>query len=161
MLEEFPRLPLPQATLAADGTVPDLPHPPRTHVDCDKLSDGIQQLKAMVGLYEKRMQWLSTGSRVSFGCIRGSKVAVLVESSDRLDEGMFGGLREALKTLLSEQLICKEAVCLMSFGTEPDTEKPRMLHFKANRIQYVMNTRQPRTLILLGYYSGYHTSGCV
>ena len=67
-----------------------------------------------------------------FGHLNGSSVALLVEASDHLFQER-EECKDGLKLLIDEQLVQKEAVYLIQFGSEVKPAKPECLHFSAKK----------------------------
>ncbi|KAK6312170.1 hypothetical protein J4Q44_G00178340 [Coregonus suidteri] len=96
------------------------------------------QLYQAIELYHGRIRWLNQGSMKVFGLVKGSRVGVIVETSDAvaapekiLRRGNFSDdldvnctkdrlpdLQRNLLSLIEEQLSCKSQLYLMSCGTE-------------------------------------------
>lgn len=106
------------------------PSRPQAHLDSGKLQLKCSQLKSLIKFHENRIDWLSTGSRVYFGHLSGSNVALLVEASDHLFQEC-EEYKDGLKLLIDEQLVQKEAVHLMQFGSE--VKPTECLHFSAKK----------------------------
>ena len=115
------------------------PAKPQAHLDEDKLYQKQRQLKLLIKFYENRIHNLCTGSNRYFGVIQGSKVALLVEASQALaqleDGKIFEEYKSSLKLLVDEQLVDKEAVYFIQFGTEASPKKPEPLPFEGGRSQ--------------------------
>ncbi len=113
------------------------PSRPKARVNLDTLSIKKKYLKLLVKFYQSRISWLSVGSRGLFGVVKGQCVAVLVEDSAQLGVLECGraldGLRQALGTLLKEQLEEKECVHLIKFGSS--ASQPLTLPFNTGRSQ--------------------------
>lgn len=97
-------------------------------MDPDKVKLKQSQLKSLIRFYKKRTHWLSTNSRLYFGHLKGSNVALLVEPSNQLSQNG-EEYQTALKLLINEQLIRKEMVYLIQFGSEVYPTNPECLHF--------------------------------
>ena len=74
------------------------------------------------------------GSRLYCGQLSGSKITLLVETSDKLcsDTSRFGEYLTAIQLLMHEQLVEKDAVQLMEFGSFASPTDPPPLPFAAN-----------------------------
>ena len=101
----------------------------------DKLSFKKLQLKTLITFYENRIQWLSTDSRLYFGLLKGSKVALLVEASDHLscNGDKWEEFTGAVRLLIQEQLREKEVVHLVQFGSETRPLNPEALPFATKK----------------------------
>ena len=115
------------------------PAKPQTHLDKDKLCHKQRQLKLLIKFYENRIDNLSTGSNKYFGVVQGSKVAVLVEASQSLAQVQHGKkfeeYKNSLKLLVEEQLINKEEVYFIKFGTDAYPQSPNPLPFGVSQNQ--------------------------
>ena len=93
----------------------------------------LKELKLLVKFYRNRIHWLSVDSRLVYGLIQGSSVAVVVEASQRLAdlEGgeVFKHYKAALKQLVDEQLASKRLVHLIKYGNSAGPKKPQGLPF--------------------------------
>ncbi|KAL2100915.1 hypothetical protein ACEWY4_002676 [Coilia grayii] len=88
-------------------------------ISAEELGNFEMKLYHMIELYHHRIRWLTEGSRKVFGVVRGSKVAVLVDTSDvNCSTDRLLGLQRNLLGLLDEQLRHKREICLISFGSE-------------------------------------------
>ncbi|XP_063074803.1 von Willebrand factor A domain-containing protein 3A [Engraulis encrasicolus] len=77
------------------------------------------ELYQRIELYHSRIRWLTEGSRKVFGVVRGSKVAVLVDTSDgNCSADRLVDFQRNLLDLLDKQLRHKSEICLISFGSE-------------------------------------------
>lgn len=108
--------------------------PARVNVDSDKLSLKMKQLEAQVEHYKNQIHWLSTESRLHFGELKGHKVAILVEASDRLFQrnGFIEEYKRCLNQFINEQLVKKEVVYFIQFGSTPSSDSPTALSFSTN-----------------------------
>uniref|UniRef100_UPI00398E4A58 von Willebrand factor A domain-containing protein 3A n=1 Tax=Pristiophorus japonicus TaxID=55135 RepID=UPI00398E4A58 len=91
------------------------------------------RLHEMTGLYHQRMQWLMEGSRKMFGLVKGTRVGLLVDSSDaNCGLGRLQDLQTALLCLLDEQLCYKRQFYFLSFGSDlaPLWETPRDVNIR-------------------------------
>lgn len=115
------------------------PAKPQAHLDEDKLYQKQRQLKLLIKFYEKRIHTLTTGSNRYFGVIQGSKVALLVETSQTLvqleDGKIFEEYKNSLKLLVDEQLVEKEEIYFIQFGTEASPKNPEPVPFNMGRSQ--------------------------
>ena len=115
------------------------PAKPQTHLDEDKLRQKRRQLKLLITFYENRIHKLCTGSNRYFGVLKGSKLVFLVETSQNLaeqsDGNIFTEYKESLKLLVNEQLVNKEAVYFLQFGTTIAPSSPQPIPFEVNRTQ--------------------------
>ncbi|XP_060798447.1 von Willebrand factor A domain-containing protein 3A-like isoform X2 [Neoarius graeffei] len=85
-----------------------------------------------------RVQWLTRGSRKIFGMVTGSRLGVLIDSSDMsCSEERLSNLQRHLLLLVEEQLCLKKQLHFLSIGTEVSSlwERPRDVNPK--RLQEV------------------------
>ncbi|XP_046691362.1 von Willebrand factor A domain-containing protein 3A [Silurus meridionalis] len=107
-------------------------------IDSETLNDFEMQLYQAIEMFHSRIQWLTRGSRKIFGMVPGSRLGVLVDSSDvSCFEERLSELQRHLLLLVQEQLRLKKQLHLMSVGTEVNSlwEKPRDVNQK--RLQEV------------------------
>ncbi|XP_038841640.1 von Willebrand factor A domain-containing protein 3A [Salvelinus namaycush] len=77
------------------------------------------QLYQAIELYHGRIRWLNQGSMKVFGLVKGSRVGVIVDTSDvNCTKDRLPDLQRNLLSLIEEQLSCKRQLYLMSCGTE-------------------------------------------
>uniref|UniRef100_A0A4W5Q6P9 VWFA domain-containing protein n=2 Tax=Hucho hucho TaxID=62062 RepID=A0A4W5Q6P9_9TELE len=77
------------------------------------------QLYQFIELYHGRIRWLNKGSMKVFGLVKGSRVGVIVDTSDvNCTKDRLPDLQRNLLSLIEEQLSCKRQLYLMSCGTE-------------------------------------------
>lgn len=97
-------------------------------------------MKLLIRFYENRILWLSIDSRKSFGVVRGKRVVVLIEDSAELGVINVGQTLDCLKKqlcqLIEEQLLNKECIYLIKFGSKACPRKPFPLPFIIKRSQY-------------------------
>uniref|UniRef100_A0A673VLL8 von Willebrand factor A domain-containing protein 3A-like n=1 Tax=Salmo trutta TaxID=8032 RepID=A0A673VLL8_SALTR len=86
------------------------------------------QLYQAIELYHGRIRWLNQGSMKVFGLVKGSRVGVIVDTSDvNCTKYRLPDLQRNLLSLIEEQLSCKRQLYLMSCGTETSSlwDSPR------------------------------------
>ncbi|ROL54745.1 von Willebrand factor A domain-containing protein 3A, partial [Anabarilius grahami] len=72
-----------------------------------------------IEMYHDRIKWLSQGNRKVFGVVNGSRVGVLVDTSDfNCSTERLADLQRELLTLIEEQLRFKNQLYLLSYGSE-------------------------------------------
>ncbi|KXJ28494.1 von Willebrand factor A domain-containing protein 3A [Exaiptasia diaphana] len=87
--------------------------------DAAKLQDFEFKINEVIKLCQERINWLLKGSRRSFGMVKGSRVALLVDASDaNCGYGRLELFQESLLGLINEQLVNKEMLYMVSFGTK-------------------------------------------
>uniref|UniRef100_UPI001EAF7A26 von Willebrand factor A domain-containing protein 3A-like n=1 Tax=Oncorhynchus gorbuscha TaxID=8017 RepID=UPI001EAF7A26 len=80
------------------------------------------QLYQAIELYHGRIRWLNQGSMKVFGLVKGSRVGVIVDTSDvNCTKDRLPDLQRNLLSLIEEQLSCKRQLYLMSCGTETNS----------------------------------------
>ncbi|XP_060117023.1 von Willebrand factor A domain-containing protein 3A [Heteronotia binoei] len=76
------------------------------------------RLHAVIDLYDKRIQWLLQDSRKLFGVIQGSRIGVLIDTSDITCGPRLLDFQKDLLHLVDEQLCYVKRLYFLSFGTE-------------------------------------------
>ncbi|XP_038619293.1 von Willebrand factor A domain-containing protein 3A [Tachyglossus aculeatus] len=87
----------------------------------DTVSRFESQLYEAIELYHQRIQWLMEGSRKVFGLIKGTKVGILIDSSEICCGPRKQEFQTDLLCLIDEQLSHKKQLYFLSFGTELST----------------------------------------
>ncbi len=109
------------------------------NIDQMKLALKKKELKYLIKFYKNRIQWLSTESRLFWGLVMGPSVAVVVESSDNLamskEGSVFEEYKNALKLLIEDQLINKDNVYFIKYGTNPSPKTAQGLPFTKFKTQ--------------------------
>uniref|UniRef100_A0ACB8FL74 Uncharacterized protein n=1 Tax=Sphaerodactylus townsendi TaxID=933632 RepID=A0ACB8FL74_9SAUR len=75
------------------------------------------QLHAAIDLYDKRIQWLLHGTRKLFGILQGSRLGVLIDTSDITCGPRLLDFQKDLLHLVDEQLCHMKRLYFLSFGT--------------------------------------------
>ncbi|XP_077979926.1 von Willebrand factor A domain-containing protein 3A-like isoform X2 [Glandiceps talaboti] len=91
------------------------------------------KLHEAIEMYHNRIKWLLKGSKKIFGMVKGTKTAVVVDSSDaNCGFGRLNTFQQALMSLIDEQLHSKEMLYFLAFGTEvmPLWESPRYVNYR-------------------------------
>ncbi|KAG1961524.1 von Willebrand factor A domain-containing protein 3A [Pimephales promelas] len=89
------------------------------HVSSESLADFQEQLYIAIEMFHDRIKWLSQGNRKVFGVVNGSRVGVLVDTSDfNASTERLADLQRELLTLIEEQLCFKNQLYLLSYGSE-------------------------------------------
>ncbi|KAF4073638.1 hypothetical protein AMELA_G00245640 [Ameiurus melas] len=110
----------------------------QVEIESESLADFQMQLYQAIEMYHRRIQWLTRGSRKIFGVVTGSRLGVLIDSSDMsCSEERFSELQRHLLLLVQEQLCLKKQLHFLSIGTEVSSlwEKPKDVNPK--RLQEV------------------------
>ncbi|XP_062872037.1 von Willebrand factor A domain-containing protein 3A isoform X2 [Trichomycterus rosablanca] len=103
---------------------------PELEIDSETLTEFEMQLYQVIEMYHSRIRWLTQGSRKMFGVVTGSRVAVLIDSSDvSCSEERLADLQHNLLLLVEEQLCKKKQLHFMSCGTDVTSlwEEPRQV----------------------------------
>jgi len=92
--------------------------------------------------YENRIYWLCHGSRKYFGLIQGSRIAIVVETSDLLFSLGGGVLMKeyslALNKLVEDQLEKKDLVYCIQYGSSHIMTNRQGFPFTKFEKQYVL-----------------------
>jgi hypothetical protein len=92
-----------------DGTIKNL------HIDLATLYDFQNRLKDAVKLYEKRIEWLSSGSRKIFGSVAEDSVVIMIDLS-LTNENYLIHIQHSLRLLMEEQILNKKLFNIIGFG---------------------------------------------
>uniref|UniRef100_A0A9J8CR63 von Willebrand factor A domain containing 3A n=1 Tax=Cyprinus carpio carpio TaxID=630221 RepID=A0A9J8CR63_CYPCA len=98
------------------------------HISSESLADFEEQLYIAIEMYHDQIKWLSQGNRKVFGVVNGSRVGVLVDTSDlNCCTERLADLQRELLTLIDEQLRFKKQLHLLSYGSEVSSlwDKPQ------------------------------------
>ncbi|XP_073503698.1 von Willebrand factor A domain-containing protein 3A isoform X2 [Phyllobates terribilis] len=139
MVEEF--VPILQKTVSStllerammqfewhDGTVKNI------HVDPPVLYDYQKQLAKMARTYEKRIDWLTKGSRRQWGTVCEKRVVLLVDLS--LENALhIIHIQHSLRLLLEEQMANKDLFNIIVFGSDIHFWKEGMVPTTAENLQ--------------------------
>ncbi|XP_052396486.1 von Willebrand factor A domain-containing protein 3A [Carassius gibelio] len=88
-------------------------------ISSESLADFEEQLYMAIEMYHDHIKWLSQGSRKVFGLVNGSRVGVLIDTSDlNCSTERRADLQRELLTLIDEQLRFKKQLHLLSYGSE-------------------------------------------
>ncbi|KAM6957253.1 von Willebrand factor A domain-containing protein 3A [Aplochiton taeniatus] len=93
-----------------DGTVKNV------HVDLPSLLSYQKQLLALVRVLERRVQWLSSGSRQTWGTVCERRVQIVVDMS-AMNSACLPHIQHALRLMLEEQLANKQSFNIIAFGS--------------------------------------------
>lgn len=111
-----------------DGTVKNI------HVDPPLLFEYQKQLAKVALTYEKRIDWLTKGSRRIWGTICEKRVILLVDTS--VENAMhIIHIQHSLRLLLEEQMGNKELFNIISFGNDIQFWKPGMVPPTSENLQ--------------------------
>ncbi|XP_023569112.1 von Willebrand factor A domain-containing protein 3A [Octodon degus] len=111
-----------------DGTVKNV------HVDPPFLYEYQKRLSRALRVYERRLQWLSLGSRRIWGTVCEKRVAVLLDVS--VTNSMYIiHIQHSLRLLLEEQLANKDCFNLVAFGSTIESWRPEMVPVSHDNLQ--------------------------
>ena len=117
------------------------PSRPQTNVDKKKLLEKRRELKLLIKFYNNRITWLMSESRLLFGLVMGSSVAVVVESSLTLAQQQEGHVwkqcKDGLRLFIEQQLVTKRTVYFIKFGNTATPKQPQGLPFTKFGAEYV------------------------
>jgi hypothetical protein len=87
----------------------------------ERLAAKEEELMKLMTLYKDRLRWLAEGSHNWFGLVKSRSVVLLMDCSNAAlsDPSLSSKLFESLHLLLQEQLIKKDFVHLIQFGSSP------------------------------------------
>lgn len=111
-----------------DGTLKNV------HVDMATLFEYQKQLGAMVKLFEKRIDWLSTSSRRIFGTVTEKNVVLLLDLSLQ-NARYIVQVQNSLRLLLEQQMSNKEYFNVIGCGEEVKMWKPTMVKPTGDHLQ--------------------------
>ena len=111
-----------------DGTIKNL------HVDLATLYDFQTRLKDAVRLYEKRIEWISSGSRKIFGSLAEESLVILIDLS-QANENYLVHVQHSLRLLMEEQIAQKKLFNLIGFGRSVKKWRPTVVRPTAELLQ--------------------------
>ncbi|XP_058851876.1 von Willebrand factor A domain-containing protein 3A isoform X1 [Acipenser ruthenus] len=94
-----------------DGTVKNI------HVDPPLLYNYQKQLGQTVKMYERRVEWLTSGSRQIWGTVCEQRVIILVDVSETNSMYIIH-IQHSLRLLLEQQMTNKECFNIIAYGSE-------------------------------------------
>ncbi|XP_055483407.1 von Willebrand factor A domain-containing protein 3A isoform X2 [Psammomys obesus] len=111
-----------------DSTAPRLPFSTQTarHFE-SRLSD-------MIKVYQERIQWLTEKSKKVFGLIKGTRVGLLIDTS-QVSNPLKDEFQNDLISLIDEQLSLKEKLYVLSFGVTPQALWPEPVEVNPSNLQ--------------------------
>ncbi|XP_044160275.1 von Willebrand factor A domain-containing protein 3A [Bufo gargarizans] len=111
-----------------DGTVKNI------HVDLPVLYEYQKNLAKVTRTYEKRIDWLTKGSRKMWGTVCEKRVVLLVDLS--LENALHTiHIQHALRLLLEEQMANKDLFNIIAFGGDVHFWKERMVPTTSENLQ--------------------------
>ncbi|CAG2240359.1 von Willebrand factor A domain-containing protein 3A [Mytilus edulis] len=96
------------------------------HVDMTQLFEYQKQLNSGVGLYEKRIDWLATGSRRIFGTVVDKNVVILIDMSVS-NVNYLVHIQHSILLLMEQQMANKKFFNVIAFGSKAVAWKPTMM----------------------------------
>ncbi|XP_056607675.1 von Willebrand factor A domain-containing protein 3A isoform X2 [Triplophysa dalaica] len=89
------------------------------HISTESLADFEEQLYMAIEMYHDQIKCLTQGSKKVFGVVNGSRLGILVDTSDlNCSEERLPDLQQHLLMLIEEQLHLKKQLHLLSYSTE-------------------------------------------
>lgn len=111
-----------------DGSLKNL------HVDMSQLFEYQKQLSDAVVLYERRVDWLASGSRRIFGAVTEKNVVILIDTSVSNVKYLVH-LQHSLRLLMEEQIANKDYFNLIAFGSKARQWMPTMVRPTPENLQ--------------------------
>ncbi|KAF7257606.1 hypothetical protein EG68_05229 [Paragonimus skrjabini miyazakii] len=111
-----------------DGTVKNV------HVDLAELFEYQKQLRDVVSLFEKRVQWLTKESRGYFGTIVEPNVVILVDLSGQ-NSVYLVHIHYCLRHVLEQQVSQKSTFNLVAFGSNLQAFRPQRIQVNEKNLQ--------------------------
>ncbi|KAH9491872.1 von Willebrand factor A domain-containing protein 3A [Bulinus truncatus] len=111
-----------------DGSLKNL------HVDMTQLYDYQKRLSCAVSLYEKRIDWLASGSRRIFGSVSEHNVVILIDTSVSNINYLIH-IQHSLRLLMEEQIGNKDYFNLIAFGSVAKQWMPTMVRPTEENLQ--------------------------
>ena len=104
------------------------------HVTAELVRRYEQRLNAAFALYQKRIDWLSKGSRQLFGHVAENNLCILVDTSESMQPNL-EFVKRKLVALLHEQLCMKQRFNLVAFNSKVTPWRDRLVEANANNIK--------------------------
>ncbi|CAF1157019.1 unnamed protein product, partial [Didymodactylos carnosus] len=122
-----------------DGTVKNV------HVDLSGLYEYQKRLKAIVELYEHRIEWLCSSSRKIFGTIVENNVILLVDCS-LANRDYIIHIQHSLRILLEQQMFGRSFFNIIAFGCDYEdrkqTNRSGFIRYKPTMVQPTIENLQ-------------------
>ncbi|XP_015281677.1 PREDICTED: von Willebrand factor A domain-containing protein 3A [Gekko japonicus] len=112
-----------------DGTVKNV------HVDPPILYDYQKQLTRLVGRYERRIEWLSIGSRRMWGTVCERRVVLLIDVSVT-NLPYIIHIQHSLRLVLEEQIASKDCFNIIAFGKDVKPWQPEMVPSHPDNLEH-------------------------
>ena len=93
-----------------------------------------QRLAAALVLYQKRIDWLSKGSRQLFGHVSENNLCILIDTSESMQPNL-EFVKKKLMALLHEQLSTKKCFNLVAFNSKVTPWRERLVEVNTNNIK--------------------------
>ncbi|XP_052030872.1 von Willebrand factor A domain-containing protein 3A [Apodemus sylvaticus] len=137
------------ADLISQGTVELEDHnnaAPRVHFTTQTILHFKSRLSDTIERYQQRLRWLSENSKKAFGLIKGSRVGLLIDSSQVSGGPQPEEFQNDLASLIDEQLSHKEKLYVLSFGVTTRLLWPTPVEVSTSTLQKLklwVKTLQP------------------
>ncbi|CAK8673496.1 unnamed protein product [Clavelina lepadiformis] len=96
------------------------------HVDIAMLYEYQKELGTSVKTFERRIEWLASGSRKIWGTVVEKRIILLVDTSIS-NKAYIVHVQHSLRLLLEQQMGNKQAFNIIAFGSYPKMWKPHMV----------------------------------
>ncbi|PVD38341.1 hypothetical protein C0Q70_00953 [Pomacea canaliculata] len=104
------------------------------HVDLTQLFEYQKQLKEVVSLYERRVDWLASGSRRILGTIVEKNVVLVIDTSVS-NVSYLVHIQHSVRLLLEQQIANKDYFNIITFGGKAKSWKPTMVRPTPENLQ--------------------------
>lgn len=119
---------------------------PKVHFTTQTIHHFKSRLSDTIELYQQRMRWLTENSKKAFGLIKGSRVGLLIDSSQVSSGSQTKEFQNDLTGLIDEQLSLKEKLYVLSFGVTINPLWPDPMEVSTSTLQELklwVKTLQP------------------
>uniref|UniRef100_A0A8C6I838 von Willebrand factor A domain containing 3A n=1 Tax=Mus spicilegus TaxID=10103 RepID=A0A8C6I838_MUSSI len=119
---------------------------PKVHFTTQTIHHFKSRLSDTIELYQQRMRWLTENSKKAFGLIKGSRVGLLIDSSQVSSGSQTEEFQNDLTGLIDEQLSLKEKLHVLSFGVTTNPLWPDPMEVSTSTLQELklwVKTLQP------------------
>ncbi|XP_063141980.1 von Willebrand factor A domain-containing protein 3A isoform X1 [Rattus norvegicus] len=119
---------------------------PKVHFTTQTIYHFTSRLSDTIELYQQRMRWLTENSKKAFGLIKGSRVGLLIDSSQVSSGPQTEEFQNDLTSLIDEQLSLKEKLYVLTFGGTTNFLWPDPVEVSASTLQELklwVKTLQP------------------
>ncbi len=104
------------------------------HVTPDMHRNYEKRMTIALELYEKRLDWLSKGSRELFGTVIENNICILIDTSHSMQTSL-EFVKKKLLTLMNEQLKSKQRFNLIAFNSIVNPWRDRMVDVNEYNLQ--------------------------